>query len=141
MDSFRSTSRRFLAIVVAIFCLTAVASTQIRRGGRAAGGAWEMLGTSHVDGSRDHDKIMCHGKDTFRALKFRVAGGAIQFDRVNIVYGNHRTQPMPFRFRIASGGTRTLDLPGADQDIAYVEFWYEKASWSNKPEVQLSGLR
>lgn len=141
MGSFSSTSRRFLAIAVAIFCLITIASTQVMHRGVRGAGAWEMLGTSHVDGNQDHDKIMCHGKDTFRALKFRVAGSAVQFDRVNIVYGDHRTQPLPFRFRVAPGGTRTLDLPGANHDIAYVEFWYEKASWSTKPEVQLFGMR
>lgn len=48
---------------------------------------------------------------------------------------------LPFRFRIAAGGTRIADLPGEARDIAYVEIWYEKASWCTKPEVEPFGLR
>ncbi len=120
-------------------CLVAVGLSQLRRG--PAAGGWVLLGTSHVDGNSDHDKIECHGKDMYRALKLHVAGSAIQFDRLRVVYGNHQERMLPFRFRVAAGGTRTADLPGEARDIAYVEMWYEKASWSAKPEVELFGLR
>ncbi len=133
------TSRRLAAVLCVMACFVAVGSSQIRRGGGAGG--WVLLGTSHVDGNSDHDKIQCHGKDTYRALKLRVAGSTIQFDRLKVVYGNHQERTLPFRFRIAAGGTRTADLPGDERDIAYVEMWYEKASWSTKPEVQLFGMR
>ena len=64
---------------------------------------------------------------------------AAQFDRINVVYGNHNSEPLPFRFRVAPGGGREIDLRGGERDIAYVEFWYQKASWGSKPEVRLYG--
>lgn len=56
-----------------------------------------------------------------------------------LYFSNHARQTLPFRFAIASGGTRTADLPGDVRDLTYVEFYYQKGSWSNKPEVQLFG--
>jgi hypothetical protein len=102
-------------------------------------GHWVYLGSTQIDGGVDHDKIKCHGKDTYRALEFRVTGSAVQFDRINVVYGNHNSEPLPFRFRVAPGGGREIDLRGGERDIAYVEFWYQKASWGSKPEVRLYG--
>ena len=32
--------------------------------------AWQLLGSKEVDGGVDHDKISCHGKETYRALQF-----------------------------------------------------------------------
>ena len=106
-------------------------------------GGWVYLGSAHVDGGVDHDRINCHGKDTFRALRFQILGNAVQFDRINVVYGNHNTEPLPFRVRVAPGTmSRPLPLRGGERDIAYVEFWYQKASWANnKPEVKLYGQR
>jgi hypothetical protein len=105
------------------------------------GGRWVYLGSSQIDGGVDHDKIRCHGKDTYRALQFRVTGSAVQFDRINVVYGNHNSEPLPFRFHVAPGGDRAIDLRGGERDMAYVEFWYQKASWGSKPEVRLYGKR
>jgi hypothetical protein len=120
--------------------LSPSADTQVRlpRGG-GGGGGWVHLGNSHVDGNADHDKINCHGKDTYRRLRIQVTGSPVQFDRINVVYGNHNQEPLPFRFRVTPGAGRTIDLRGGNRDIAYVEFWYQKASWSTKPEVRLYG--
>ncbi len=68
-----------------------------------------------------------------------MTGSPVQFDRINVVYGNHNQEPIPFRFRVPPGAGRTIDLRGGNRDIAYVEFWYQKASWSAKPEVKLYG--
>src|SRR5262245_62912817 len=104
--------------------------------------AWELLGTKEIEGRVDHDKINCHGKDTYTALQFRVSGAAVQFDRIVVEYGNHNRQPYPFRMLVrANGASRVLDLAGGERDITSVEFWYEKASWGKKPEVRLYGRR
>jgi len=104
--------------------------------------AWELLGTKEIEGRVDHDKINCHGKETFRALQFRVRGAAVQFDRIVVEYGNHQTRAYPFRMRVrANGSSPVLDLVGGERDLANVEFWYEKASWGQKPEVRLYGRR
>ena len=57
------------------------------------GGAWDHLGTKEIEGRVDHDKIKCHGKDTYRALQFRVSGAAVQFDRVWSSTGTTRLAP------------------------------------------------
>jgi hypothetical protein len=141
MDALMRRSRRWLVLAGVVFAVTTFSSAQIRRGaiGGGGGGGWVLLGTSHVDGNNDHDKISCHGKDAYRALKVRVTGGAVQFERINIEYGNHTKRTIPFGFTIQSGGSRTADLPGDTRDLTYIEFYYRKGSWSNKPEVQLYG--
>src|SRR5262245_2332786 len=104
--------------------------------------AWELLGTKEIEGRVDHDKINCHGKETYRALQFRVSGAAVQFDRIVVEYGNHTTRAYPFRMRVRANGTSpVLDLAGGERDLTSVEFWYEKASWGTKPEVRLYGRR
>jgi hypothetical protein len=108
----------------------------------ASRATWEHLGTKEIEGHADHDKISCHGKETYRALQFRVRGAAVQFDRVVVEYGNHERRPYPFRMRVrANGVSPVLDLVGGERDLTSVEFWYEKASWGNKPEVRLYGRR
>ena len=80
--------------------------------------------------------------DTYTALQFRVSGAAVQFDRIVVEYGNHSTRAYPFRILVPpNGSSRVLDLVGGERDIASVKFWYEKASWGNKPEVRLYGRR
>ena len=131
---------RSLASLLPIITAAALLSIfGIGNSASAQRGGWVHLGSTQVDGGVDHDKIKCHGKDTYRALQFRVTGSPVQFDRINVVYGNHNNEALPFRFRVAPGGTRAIDLRGGERDIAYVEFWYQKASWGSKPEVQLYG--
>jgi hypothetical protein len=66
----------------------------------------------------------------------------VQFDRVQVEYGNHQTRVYPFRMLVrANGVSRALDLAGGYRDITNVEFWYEKASWGKKPEVRLYGRK
>ncbi len=105
-------------------------------------GGWDHLGTKEIEGRVDHDKINVHGKDTYKALQFRVTGAAVQFDRIVVEYGNHNKRAYPFRMLVrANGSSPALDLVGGDRDITNVEFWYEKASWGKKPEVRLYGRR
>lgn len=110
--------------------------------GPGPGGRWVFLGSAHVDGAADHDKIRCPGRSRYRAIQLHVVGGGIRFDHVVIVYGNHQSQPLYIRNFIRGGGTtRVIDLPGAWRDIEYVELWYEKAHWQQRPEVQLYGMQ
>ena len=123
---------------------TAVAALLIvgLAGAVAAQPGWAHLGTKEIEGKADHDKIRVHGKDTYRALQFRVNGAAVQFDRVVVEYGNHKTRAYPFRILVPPNGqSPVLDLVGGNRDITNVEFWYQKASWGKKPEVRLFGRR
>jgi hypothetical protein len=129
-------TRHRLTTVVAGLLILGVASSV----GAQRGAAWEHLGTKEIEGKVDHDKIKCHGKETYRALQFRVTGSAVKFDRIVVEYGNHKTRAYPFRILVApNGSSPVLDLVGGDRDITNVEFWYEKASWGKKPEVRLYG--
>jgi hypothetical protein len=130
------TRRRFTTMIVTPLIL-GVARTAAAQRAR-----WVHLGTKEIEGRVDHDKINCHGKDEDRALQFRVTGAAVQFDRVRVEYGNHQTRAYPFRMLVrANGASPVLDLAGGYRDITNVEFWYEKASWGNRPEVRLYGRK
>ena len=106
-------------------------------------GRWTYLGNAHVDGSQDHDNIRV-GRDDgrFRAIQLRVSGGAIDFERVIVHYGNGSQEELGIRERIPSGGrTRPIDLPGERRVIQSVELWYGKGNWRRRPKVDLYGLR
>ena len=129
--------RRRLAPFVAALVIVGVGSSV-----HAQLGAWEQLGRKEIEGKHDHDKIKCHGKETYRALQFRVNGAAVQFDRILVEYGNHNTRAYPFKILVPpNGSSPVLDLVGGERDIANVQFWYQKASWGKKPEALLYGRR
>ncbi len=108
-------------------------------GRHAPGGGWQYLGNAHVDGNTDHDKIKVHGDDTYHVLQIRVVGSPVEFDHVVVTYGNHHSQKVPTRFWVPAGGS-SGNIPLAwERDIAWVEVWYRKANWGNKPEVRLYG--
>jgi hypothetical protein len=131
------TRHRLTTVVAGLLILGAAGSVGAQRGA-----AWEHLGTKEIEGKADHDKIKCHGNETYRALQFRVTGAAVQFDRIVVEYGNHKTRAYPFRMLVPpNGSSPVLDLVGGDRDITNVEFWYQKASWGKKPEVRLYGRR
>ena len=104
---------------------------------------WAYLGSAHVDGRVDHDSIHVGGGDgRFRAIQLRVSGGAIEFQRVVVHFGNGTQEELIIRDRIPSGGvTRPIDLPGERRVIESVELWYSKAPWEHRPKVSLFGIR
>ena len=110
---------------------------------QAQRGRWTFLGDSHVDGSVDHDSIQVGRSDgSFRAIQLRVSGGAINFERVIVRYGNGSQEEIPIRARIPDGGkTRAIDLPGERRMIQSVDLWYSKDRWTRRPKVSLFGLR
>ena len=106
-------------------------------------GRWTYLGDSHVDGSVDHDSIKVGRSDgSFRAIRLRISGGAINFERVIVRFGNGTQEEIPIRARIPNGGqTRAIDLPGERRMIQSVDLWYSKDHWSRRPKVTLYGMR
>lgn len=106
-------------------------------------GRWTYLGNSHVDGANDHDSIKVGKSDGgFRAIQLRISGGAINFERVIVRYGNGTQEELQVRARIPDGGhTRAIDLPGERRLIESVDLWYSKDHWSKRPKVSLFGLR
>ena len=108
-----------------------------------AQGRWEMLGTAHVDGNVDHDNIPVGIRDgRFRAIQLRVRGGAIEFQRVVVHYGDGEPERIMVRERIPAGGmTRPIDLRGNRRFLRSVELWYSRGGWRRRPEVVLFGMR
>jgi hypothetical protein len=96
-----------------------------------------------VDGAADHDSIKVGRSDgAFRAIQLRISGGAINFERVIVRFGNGTQEEIPIRSRIPDGGqTRVIDLPGERRMIQSVDIWYGKDNWRRRPKVTLYGLR
>jgi len=127
-----------LAGVVVLFLASVTPAAYGQRMGR-----WERLGTAHVDGNVDHDNITVGVRDgTFRAIQLRVRGGAIEFQRVVVHYGNGESEEVAVRERIPAGGTtRAIDLQGNRRFLRSVELWYSRGGWRTRPEVVLWGRR
>ena len=105
-------------------------------------GTLEFLGDSHVDGGQDHDSIKVgRSAGGYRAIQLRISGGAINFERVIVRYGNGTQEEIPIRARIPDGGqTRVIDLPGGGGSSESVDLWYGKDRWEQRPKVSLYGL-
>jgi hypothetical protein len=128
---------RFRFAVVCCFCMLLLATTGQAQGRRN----FVLLGTAHVDGGHDHDNIKVgRGEGPFREIQLRVRGGAIEFQRVVVHYGNGGSDEIPVRAVIRGGGqTRAIDLRGERRNINSVELWYAKAHWKQRPMVELYG--
>jgi hypothetical protein len=101
------------------------------------------LGDASVNGGIDHDTIRVgRSEGAYRAIQLRVHGGAVNFDRVVVRYGNGTQEELQIRSTIPAGGhTRIIDLPGERRIIKTVDFWYAKANWLTRPRVSLYGVR
>jgi hypothetical protein len=131
--------KKQLLLVIATLVLAFGASQTVN-----AQRGWVRLGDKRVDGRSDHDKISVGSSDgTFRALKIRVEGAPVDFQRVVVHFRNGTDEELQFRERINAGGeTRALDLNGGSRVIKSVEFWYERANWGSRtPRVQLYGRK
>ena len=104
---------------------------------------WVMLGTAHVDKSEDHKTIHVGGAaGQFHNIQMRVNGGAVDFQRVVVHFGDGTQEELAVAERVRSGGkTRELDLPGERRTIDSVELRYSKENLDTRPEVSLYGAR
>jgi hypothetical protein len=132
-------NRKNIWLVGLVMCLALGISLRAQ----GYGGRWAYLGDAHVDGAQDHDVIHVGIHDgRFRAVQLRVSGGAVEFQRVVVHFGNGTQEELMVHERIPSGGrTRPMDLPGERRVIESVELWYSKASWHRRPRVTLFGIR
>jgi hypothetical protein len=123
-----------LGLVVALGLATAA---QAQRGEHV------YLGSAHVDGDADHDRIKVgHHDGKFRAIQLEVDRGVVEFDRVVVHFGNGTKESLVFHERIGEGnGTRPIDLPGDRRVIESVELWYSKTKWEHRPKVSVFGIR
>ena len=120
-----------------MFLLALCTSLQARRE------SWEYLGNAHVDGSQDHDSIKVgRSAGSYRAIQLRISGGAINFERVIVRFGNGSQEEIAIRSRIPDGGqTRVIDLPGERRIIQSLDLWYNRDHWGKRPKVSMYGLR
>jgi hypothetical protein len=102
-----------------------------------------MLGTAHVDKTEDHKTIHVENDaGQFHNIQLRVSGGAVDFQRVVVHFGDGTQEELAVAERVPSGGkTRELDLPGERRAIDSVELRYSKENLDTRPEVALYGAR
>jgi hypothetical protein len=135
-----------LSSLVLVLSVSFAANAQRRNrdeGRQRGDGRWERLGDSRVDGKRDHDNIRVNARGGFRAIRFFVQGGEIEFQRVVVHFENGADTDVEVRERIRrDGNTRAIDLPGDERRIRSVEVWYGKGSWGrSRPQLVLYGRR
>jgi hypothetical protein len=104
---------------------------------------WILLGTAHVDKSEDHKTIhVGNAAGSFHRIQLRVSGGAVEFQRVVVHFGDGSKEELPVAERVRSGGkTREIELPGERRTIDRVQLWYSKENLDTRPEVSLYGTR
>ncbi len=103
---------------------------------------WVYLGSAHIDGNVDHDRIHVGGSERFDTIQLRVEGGAVEFQRIVVHFEDGTQEELPVRHRVRAGGkTDKFDLPGKHRAIDSVELWYGKERWENRPEVRLYAAR
>src|SRR4030095_2521405 len=128
-----------LSSVVLLLSVSFAASAQRHRDDdrHRGDGRWERLGDSRVDGRNDHDNIRVNKGGGFRAIRFFVQGGEIEFRRVVVHFENGADTDVEVRDRIRRDGTtRSIDLPGDQRRIRSVEVWYSKGSWGDsRPQL------
>jgi hypothetical protein len=103
-------------------------------------GGWQHLGSAHVDGRADHDRIEVGG-GTFTALSMGVTSGAVGFERVVVHFRNGADEVLPVATVVRSGGrTPPIPLRGGAREVKSVEVWYAKGRYAEgKPRVDLFG--
>lgn len=145
----RNSLRKSICVLSSLVLLLSVSFAANAQGrnrdeGRQRGDdRWERLGDSRVDGRRDHDTIRVNARGGFRAIRFFVQGGEIEFQRVVVHFENGADTDVEVRERIRrDGNTRAIDLPGDQRRIRSVEVWYSKGNWSrSRPQLVLYGRR
>ena len=130
-------------VILLSVSFAANAQRRDRDEGRRGDGRWERLGDARVDGRNDHDNIRVNARGRFRAIRFFIQGGEIEFQRVVVHFENGADTDVQVRERIRRDGTtRSIDLPGDERRIRSVEVWYSKGNWGrSRPQLVLYGRR
>jgi hypothetical protein len=131
----------FRKLSAVMFAMLLVAG--LSNAAQAQRGRWVLLGERHIDGHVDSDKIDV-GKDngTFHAIQFRVQGGDVRFEKIQVKYLNGDREDIDIRADVRAGGrSRLIDLPGNRRVIESVSMWYSKGEWRTRPQVRVYGIR
>jgi hypothetical protein len=131
----KSRGSRIISLLF-LFVAVAILGVQLHAGQQPQ---MVLLGSGRVNGSLDHDTIQAGQQGTFRAIQLRVNGGAVNFLRIIVQYGNGTRSEIQVRSNIPAGGSsRIIDLPGDRRVIKRVDFWYTKANWGPRSRESLS---
>ena len=103
-----------------------------------------LIGSHQPDGRLDHDTIRVNkAQGNWRAIQFRIQGGAITFQRVIVRFENGQTQELQVADVIPAGGrTRIIDLAGDfSRTIKTIDVWYGAPNWRTRPRLLVYGFR
>jgi hypothetical protein len=137
-------SRLFLALMIEILAATvaSAAANGSVPSNPAAGDGWVQLGSSHVDGPSDHDKInVGAARGAFDKLKFEVQGSPVKFNQVVVHFEDGYSKSLPAFVVADHASSRGIGLPRKSPAIDSVELWYERKAGGSRPEVILLGRR
>jgi len=123
-------------VLLILVIVAAAAAVQAQRG------RWERLGERVVTDKADHDTIgVTASRGTFTAVRFDVAGHAVDFHSVVIHFANGGDQRIEFKHTIPAGGSsRVVDIEGKDRAIKSIDFWYEAKSMNRGAKATVTAM-
>ena len=104
--------------------------------------SWVDLGSARVSLGNESERIFVASRARFYSrLRLRVDGNKIFLDSGEVKFANGDVETYDFDAEIEEGKTtRSLDLPGKDRYIEYVEFEYRRKLGGGSATVTLQGL-
>ena len=106
-----------------LLCGALLASTA----GLAHADQWEVLGTRTVSFGADRDTIPVGLTGTYKKIKLKVTGNAIDMLDLKVHFANGSVQDVAVRKVIPKGGeTRVIDLQGANRVIKKITMVYKR---------------
>jgi hypothetical protein len=98
---------------------------------------WGYLGSRTVSLLTERDEIMVTASEgMFNAMRLEVKNTGVEFDSLEIVFGNGKKIDVPIREYIPAGGrTRVIDLPGNNRYIRKIIMFYKTVPGNIVPAV------
>ncbi|MEW7292944.1 DUF2541 family protein [Aquimarina sp. 2304DJ70-9] len=95
---------------------------------------WEHLGSRTVNYRLDKDVIKVTAREgSFKKLKIKVTGGALNMHRMVVQYGNGQKDVIQLRHNFSrKSTTRMIDLKGGKRIIRDITFFYDTKNMSRK---------
>lgn len=108
-------------------------------------GRWFYIATTEVRLSGERDVVNVHGKDKFRAIKFKVTRNALEVYDLNVVFENGQSQNFVVK-NVFEPGTESRvlgDFTGNKRRIRSIIFTYRTRGhfFSQRAHVVIYGLR
>jgi hypothetical protein len=119
------------------FCLVLIAALW------ACAEDWVFLGSKTVSLLTERDEIIASGQGMFQGLRLEVKNTGVEFDSLQILFGNGEKIDVPIREYIPAGGhTRVIDLPGNKRFIHKIIMFYKTSPGNLIPaQVEAWGVK